>query len=60
MRFAIGLFPNRRAHVIKPGSRQKVAAIIAQHVEALLRPSPVIPPMSSPMQDGWSMKRQAS
>lgn len=42
-----------------PGTRQLVARIIAKHIEALLHPQPVIP-MPSPMQDGWSMKRQAS
>jgi hypothetical protein len=40
-----------------PGTRQKVAQLIFAYVNAPLRP---IEPMASPMQTGWSLKRQAS
>lgn len=42
-----------------PGSRQKVAQIIAKHVESLLRPQPVVP-MASPCEPGFMSRKQAS
>lgn len=46
--------------MISPGTRQKVAKIIAEHVEALMRPSTELPPMPSPCQPGFMSRRQAS
>jgi hypothetical protein len=38
---------------------QKLAALIFSAVRKLEHPEPIAP-MESPMQDGWSMKRQAN
>lgn len=38
---------------------QRIAALVFAAVRKLEKPEP-IPPMASPMQDGWSFKRQAS
>lgn len=46
--------------MISPGTRQAVAKIIARHVEALLRPSPNIPPLPSPCEPGFMSRRQAA
>lgn len=41
-----------------PGTRQLVARIIAQHIEALIRPLPVAP-MASPCEPGFMQRKQA-
>lgn len=46
--------------MISPGTRQKVARIIAQHIEALMRPSTALPPMPSPCEPGFMTRRQAT
>lgn len=46
--------------MIVPGSRQRVARIIAQHVEALLKPAPQLEPLPSPCEPGFLSRRQAT
>jgi hypothetical protein len=43
--------------MITPGSRQLVAKIVFAAVSAPVRP---IQPMASPMEAGWSTRKQAS
>ncbi len=45
--------------MIKPGSRQHIARIIAQQLEALRQPQPVAP-TPSPCEAGFMSRRQAS
>jgi hypothetical protein len=42
--------------MVKPGSRQHLAQLIAAH---LARPVQPIPPLPSPMLEGWLFRKQA-